>query len=170
MSPNDISCISSTLKFVFAEAKRHSVTPVITFDQPVYWKAQIILAGEPHGSELHAMVIRLGGFHAGMSFLGCIGHVMSGSGLQELLEVVYSPSTVAHMSGKAVARVLRSHLLVDAALNAIITAKTFNISLLEVIKSSGSETSESHERHTEDDPLPASSSPVSDVATSIEPA
>ncbi len=76
---------------------------------------------------------------------------MSGSGLQELLGVVYSPSTVTHiLSGKAVAIVLRGHLLVDAAVNAIITVETFNMSLLEVIKSSGSETSESHERHTED--------------------
>ena len=86
---------------------------------------------------------------------------MSGSGLHELLEVVYSPSTYL-LSGKAVARALRDHL-VDAALNAIIMAKTFNISLLKVIKSSGSATSESHERHIEDEPLPASSSSISDL-------
>ncbi len=96
--------------------------------------------------------------------MGCIGHVMSGSGLQELLQLLYSPSTVKHiLSGKAVARALRGHLLVHVTLNAIITAKTFNMSLLEVIKSSGLATSKSHERHTEDDPLSASSSSVSDV-------
>ena len=54
-----------------------------------------------------------------MSFLCAIGHLMSGSGIQELLEVVYSSNTVAHMlSGKAVARAVRGHLLVDSALNA----------------------------------------------------
>ena len=58
--------------------------------------------------------------------------MMSGSGIQELLEVVYSSNTVAHMlSGKAVARAVRGHLLVDSALNALIAAKTFNFSLPE---------------------------------------
>ena len=130
MSSSDLSCIYSTLIFVCAEAKRHEVTPVITFDQPLWWKAQTILASEPPESELHSLVIRLGGFHAAMSFLGCIGHVMSGSGLQELLEVVYSPNTVTHMlNGKAMARAVRGHLLVDSALNAMLVAKTFNIPL-----------------------------------------
>ena len=35
MSSNDLNCIYSTLIFVCAEAKRHKVTPVITFDQPL---------------------------------------------------------------------------------------------------------------------------------------
>jgi len=64
------------------------------------------------------------GFHAEMSFLGCIGHLMSGSGLQELLEVVYSHNTVTHiLSGKAVGTAVRGHLLVDSALNAMVAAK-----------------------------------------------
>ena len=32
-----------------------------------------------------------------MSFLGCIGHVMSGSGLQDVLEQLYASNTVAHI-------------------------------------------------------------------------
>ena len=76
---------------------------------------------------------------------------------------MYSLSTLTRiLSGKAVARALRDHFL-DVASNAIIMAKTFNISLLKVIKSSGSATSESHERHIEDEPLPASSSSISDL-------
>jgi len=91
-----------------------------------------------------------------MSFLGCIGHAMSGSGLQELLEVVYSANTVTHiLSGKAVARAVRGHLLVDSALNAMVAAKTFNTSLPAY--------PESDERQAEDDPPSASSSTVSEV-------
>lgn len=45
---------------------------------------------------------------------------MKGSGLQELFELVYAENTVNHMlSGKAIARAIRAHFLVAAALNAI---------------------------------------------------
>jgi len=48
-------------------------------------------------------VLRLGGFHTQMSFIGCIGHLMASSGLPELLEAVYASNTVTHMlNGKAV--------------------------------------------------------------------
>ena len=130
MSSSDISCIYSTIIYVCAEAKRHKVSTVITFDQPLWWRVQIILTNEPPEIELHSLVVRLGDFHAQISFLGCIGHLMSGSGLQDLLEVVYSANTVTHiLSGKAVARAVRGHLLVDSALSAMVAAKTFNTSL-----------------------------------------
>jgi len=62
-------------------------------------------------------LLRLGGFHTQMSLLGCIGYVMSGSGLEQLLEVVYAPNTVVHMlSGKALSRAVRGHLLVDSGI------------------------------------------------------
>ena len=32
-----------------------------------------------------------------MSYLGTIGYVMSGNGLENLWETVYAPNTVAHM-------------------------------------------------------------------------
>ena len=53
---------------------------------------------------------------------------MSGSGLQELLEVAYATNTVSHMmSGKAVSRAVRGHMLVDAALNTILVADAYNV-------------------------------------------
>ena len=53
---------------------------------------------------------------------------MSGSGLQEVLEVEYTPNTVTHIfSGKAVARAVRGHLLVNSALHAMVAAETFNM-------------------------------------------
>ena len=63
------------------------------------------------------MVVILGGFHLLMSFLGSIGEVMKGSGLEDALEELYGKSTVPHLiSGKAVSRALRGHFLVEAAL------------------------------------------------------
>ena len=39
MNPTDVSCIYSTLLFVSEHAHHHSVKPIITFDQPLWWKA-----------------------------------------------------------------------------------------------------------------------------------
>ncbi len=62
-----------------------------------------------------------------MSFLGSIGHIMGGSGLQELLELVYAKNSVCHMlSGKAIDRAVHG-LLVDAALNTILIADSYNV-------------------------------------------
>ena len=50
--------------------------------------------------------------------LGAIGTIMDGSGLKEMLAQVYAEGSVDQMlSGKAVARAVRGHLLVDSALN-----------------------------------------------------
>lgn len=121
MDPNDPTCIYSTLEFVVSSARKQNACPVITFDQPLWWKAQTIVKTCP---ELQPTVVRLGAFHTEMSFLGAIGSIMSGSGLQEVLETVYARNAVGHMlSGKALSRAVRGHLLVDAALNTILTCK-----------------------------------------------
>ena len=65
-----------------------------------------------------------------MSFLGSIGHLRAGSGLQELLEVVFAGNAVRHiLTGKAISRAVRGHMLVDAALNTILVAKAYHIPL-----------------------------------------
>ena len=67
------------------------------------------------------VVCRLGGFHLLMSFLGSIGKVMECSGISELFQVVYSSATAVYiLSGKAYARTLRAHFLVQSALELII--------------------------------------------------
>ena len=59
-----------------------------------------------------------------MSFLGAVGDMMSGSGIGELLELVYATNSVGHMmSGKAFAQAIRGHFLVDSRLNNILTDK-----------------------------------------------
>ena len=88
----------------------------------------MIILTESIESDLRDIVLKLGGFHTEMSFLGCIGHLMAASGLQELWELIYAPNAVVHMlSGKAVARAVRGHLIVDAALNTLVLAQTFSV-------------------------------------------
>ncbi|CAC5362573.1 unnamed protein product [Mytilus coruscus] len=129
MDPSDLSCIYSTLKFICSQAKSYGVKAIVTFDQPLYWKALTIITNESTTSELQSIILRLGGFHSEMSFLGSIGQLMSGSGLNEVLETVYSANAVGHMTGKAVARAVREHLLVDTTLNALLVSMTFDIPL-----------------------------------------
>ena len=81
---------------------------------------------EPVGSELKNIVLCLGGFHTEISFLGCIVRIMAASGLQELLELIYAPWHIHMLSGKAIARAVRGHFIVDAALNALILANAIN--------------------------------------------
>ena len=42
LDPCDPTCIYSTLKFVVSQARLYDITPVLTFDQPLYWKALMI--------------------------------------------------------------------------------------------------------------------------------
>lgn len=130
LNPSDETCIYSTLHFVNDQAKRYNVTPVITFDQPLWWKALNILLEEPNESDLRKTVLRLGGFHTVMSFLGSIGHIMSDSGLQELLETVYAQNAVPHMlTGKAVSRGIRGHSLAYTALHSLLVGQVFQIDI-----------------------------------------
>ena len=56
-------------------------------------------------------------FHLIMSFLGSVDSVMCSFGLTEALECCYGPNIVVQMMhGKAVARSLRGHFMVDSAL------------------------------------------------------
>ena len=101
---------------------------MITFDQPLYRKAQQIVQSKPSSSHIKDTVVCLGTFHMIMSYLGSIGHLMEGSGLQQVIETVYAPNFVTHiMSGKAYSRSVRAHLLVIAALNAVLLSMAFEL-------------------------------------------
>ena len=62
-----------------------------------------------------------------MSFLGCIGHLMAGSDLKELLEVIYTSNAVDNMlTGKAISRAVHGLMIVDAALNTMLITMTYD--------------------------------------------
>ena len=79
-------CIYSTLSFICEHAQRYGITPRITFDQPLWWKALNIILRVAEESPLKPIILRLWGFHAQISFFGCIFHIIDGSGLQHILE------------------------------------------------------------------------------------
>ena len=73
-------------------------------------------AGGPH-RRLTGGVIRLGGFHHLLSFMGSIGAIMAGSGLEAMWETVYTKSSIVHMmNGRAYARGFRAQCIVQSAL------------------------------------------------------
>ena len=94
----------------------HHVTPIITVDQPLCWKAAEIIIDAPQNN-LERIVLMLGSFHTFMNLLGAKGTLMMGTGL--LLIVVYGENAVVRMmTGKSVQRSFRGHLLVDKCLKA----------------------------------------------------
>ncbi len=114
MNSSDMTCLYSTLLYVSSHVRHYGVTPILTFDQPLSWKALTIQESTPAGSEIRSIILRLGGCHTQMSFLGCIGHIMTGTGLQELLVCIYANNRVGHMlSGKAISSAVRGHLLIS---------------------------------------------------------
>ena len=117
---SDESCIFSTLLFVQHQARQLNIpTPCVTFDQPLYIKAFEIVDAKDM-----KIVLKLGGFHMLMSFLGGIGTVMDGSGLREAMETIYAGHTVNHMlDGKAYARAVRCQFVIAASLHQILLNK-----------------------------------------------
>ena len=47
MKPSDLSGVYSTLCYVSSHAKRYNVTPIVTFDQPLWWKALEVRESAP---------------------------------------------------------------------------------------------------------------------------
>ncbi len=53
---------------------------------------------------------------------------MAGSGFEQVFELIYAHNAVVHMlSGKAIARAVRAHLIVDAALNALVLSNAMKL-------------------------------------------
>ena len=127
---SDMSCIYSTMKCVCKQAS-HNFKPVLTFDQPLYWKATMIVHQELATNDIKSIVLHFGGLQLEMSYLGAIGNIMTGSGLKEVLELIYAENAVEYIFGdKAIARGLHGPLKVDAVLNALLVSKTLNVPLL----------------------------------------
>ena len=128
LTPSDPTCVRSTLEYIVNLASRYNTTPVITFDLQLWWTAYMVIKAKPRESPLRQIILILGGFHTEMSFLGFIGSLMAGTGLKEVMFQVYAEGSVDHMlSGKAVARAVSAHLLVDSSLNTIATAQMLGI-------------------------------------------
>lgn len=121
LEPGNLTTLYSALTFAAKQSQLHNQVCVVTFDQPLFWKSIDIVESSPAGTIVSDIVVRLGGFHLLMSFLGSVGYIMSGSGIEELWQIVYGKATVPHMmAGKAYARAVRAHILTAAALFSLI--------------------------------------------------
>ena len=98
LSASDDTCIYSTLFFIANQGNKYGFNPIFTFDQPLWWKAMVIIAEASLNCPTKQIVLKLGGFHALMSFLESIGHLLSGFGLNDVLEVVYAGNTIPHIT------------------------------------------------------------------------
>jgi len=120
---SNYNTIYTTLLCALENAKNygHDVC-VITFDQPLYAKSREIVSAAPEKSDLSKIVIRLGGFHLLISFFGAIGYIMQGSGIKEVLSLIYAPNSLDKMlNGHAYARAVRAHTLLHLTLSTIIS-------------------------------------------------
>ena len=113
LNPSDVNCIFSTLSFICKQAVSLNITtPCVTFDQPLFIKALDVALAEKLN-----IVVRLGGFHVLLSFLSSIGHLMRGSGLEDVLGVLYGKNVVDNvLHGKDYERAIRGHFLVCSSL------------------------------------------------------
>ncbi|KYN00649.1 hypothetical protein ALC62_08572 [Cyphomyrmex costatus] len=121
---SNYNTIYTTLNCALENGKSHGhEICIVTFDQPLYIKAREIVAASEIGSEFSKIIIRLGGFHLLMSFLGSIGYIMAGSGIKEVLSIIYAPNSVDKiLNGYAYAKAVRGHTLLHLALSTIIFA------------------------------------------------
>jgi len=107
-----MTCVFSTLSFVSEQAQLLRMpTACITFDQPLWQKAVETVHSSGLGTVCH-----LTSFHPVINFLGAVGSIMSGCRLGEKLQVCFGPVSVTHMlTGKAFAKAVRGHLLLESA-------------------------------------------------------
>eukprot|EP00116_Pleurobrachia_bachei_P000877 sb/3461139/ len=115
LDPNDDTCVYSTLKFISGLCEKSGLTPVITFDQPLYLRAVSMTTAKD--SDVAHIVVRLGKFHLMLCWLATIGHLFANSGLEMVLGQVYGEKTVEKiLAGKQFNRGVRGHTMVHSAL------------------------------------------------------
>ena len=147
MKSSDPSCILSPLTFISKQAEQIGQSAVVTFDQPLHWKAMEIQMSEQNEPPLKQIVLIFGQFHTRMSFLGSIGHLMTGSGLDAILKLIYAENVLPYMlNGKAYSRAIRGHLLVAPSLYALMISQVYETPLVTRTESSdGSNVAQSYD-------------------------
>ena len=120
--PTNYDTIYTVLSTAAEKCKAHNQNCCfVTFDQPLFIKARDIVASVGSQSDVGAVIVRLGGFHLLMSFMGAVGFIMEGGGLQGLFSLVFAAaSTKKMMTGHAYSRALRGHILAHLALAKLI--------------------------------------------------
>ena len=72
-----------------------------------------------HADKYSDLVVRLGGFHIAENFMGCIGHLMKNSGIEDIMvysEMLKRGTANKVISGKDYYKMVRSHSLIAEAM------------------------------------------------------
>ncbi|XP_052758830.1 uncharacterized protein LOC128202453 [Galleria mellonella] len=118
--PSDYNTLFTALNNAAAIVSKEGMkTCIVTFDQPLYIKACDIAETLVFDDVL--IVVRLGGFHLLMSFMGCIGTIMEGSGIKEIFSLIFAEGSVDQiLNGHSYARAVRAHFILPQALSLLI--------------------------------------------------
>ena len=131
-NPTEYTTLHTLIRNLIKDAEGEPI--IVTFDYPLYIKVVEIV----ETLNLKALV-RLGGFHTIRSYLGCIGNVMKGSGLETMVAILYpGENTVEHiMSGNAYYKALRCHFLIVKGLFIASGEQCFDRATLDELRSRG---------------------------------
>ena len=88
---------------------------LVTFDQPLYVKVvEIIISSH----DLPNILVHLGGFHFLISYMGSLGFIRAGNGLDSMWQTVYAPNSIQNtLTEHAYSWALRAHILSSAAIS-----------------------------------------------------
>ena len=117
-SPNNPDVVAESVNYCIGVARKLGQEHcVITCDQAIY---EIVLAlHKKHPDKYGHVIIRMGGFHIAMNFLGAIGHLMKETGIEEILaeSEICQPGTVSKLlDGKDYYTMLHAHRVVARAM------------------------------------------------------
>nr|CAI5866755.1 unnamed protein product [Callosobruchus analis] len=127
--PSDVTTLHSALLYAVQKSNEcNQETIFVTFDLPLYLKCRCLIE-QSENPDFKRIVVRLGGFHLLLSYLGAIGHIMEGSGLEDLWATVYAGESVKKlMTGHAFSRSVRAHILTFTAIGITICQKIEGLS------------------------------------------
>lgn len=117
LEPTNLTTINTCVRYAAEECQKRRQKCIVTFDQPLFIKAVDIVSQADETDVLSSVIVRLGGLHLLMSYMGAVGRSMGESGLEELWEEVYAKNALGHLVIRHwYARALRAHSLSQAAI------------------------------------------------------
>ncbi|GBM09224.1 hypothetical protein AVEN_226719-1 [Araneus ventricosus] len=84
LQPSNPTSVNTCLCFADGECRKRQQRCIMTFVQPPFIKAVDIVSQADNTDELPQVIVRLGGFHLLMSYVGSVEKIMGGSGLEEM--------------------------------------------------------------------------------------
>ena len=121
MSPANPDVVQESVKYCMAVSEElGSEYCILTCDQAIY---EIVLGLQTKDPEVYdKLILRMGGFHIAMNFMGAIGNLMRQTGLEDLFTEggICLPGTANKiMSGKDYYQMLRAHTIIGNVMSTL---------------------------------------------------